>query len=295
MLKQILLIAGVVLGLGSHAVADEYKTDEVLPGIFTVKSKSGPGPNSTFIVTGKGVIVIDPGSSPEAGERLKKEIAKVTKEPVAYVINSHYHGEHTFGNAAFEGAQFVMTAKAGKTMLNKPGERERKKWEKKHPGSSIKVQQPNLTFHNELGLKLGNYYLRMIHPPASHTSGDLYIYIASYRVIITGGMVVAEQIPDLREASISNWIEALRKMEDLDAEIIIPGNGPVGNKPRVTLMKHYLMNLRTYVQDALLDGGALPDIQKKVGEKLKKKFSEWTNQDRLDQNIERAFFEYVDN
>ncbi|QPJ60798.1 MAG: MBL fold metallo-hydrolase [Candidatus Nitronauta litoralis] len=295
MLKQILLIAGVVLGLVSHAVADEYKTKEVLPGIYTVMLKSGPGPNSTFIVTGEGVIVIDPGSSPEAGERLKKEIAKVTQKPVVYVINSHYHGEHTFGNAAFEGAQIVMTAQAGKTMLNSPGDRERKKWEKKHPGSKIRALEPNLTFQKELGIKLGKYYLRLIHPPASHTSGDLYIYIASYRVIITGGMVVAEQIPDMREASISNWIEALRKMEDLDAEIIIPGNGPVGNKPRVTLMKHYLMNLRTYVEDALLDGGALPDIQKKVGEKLKKKFSGWANHDRLDQNIERAFFEFVRN
>ena len=295
MLKQILLIAGVVLFLVPNAVADEYKTEEVLPGIFTMKPVAGPGPNSTFIVTGKGVIVIDPGSNPKAGEALRKEIDKVTKEPVAYVINSHYHGEHTFGNAAFEGAQFVMTASAGKTMLNSPGTRERKKWEKKHPGSTIKALEPNLTFEKEMGLKLGNYYLRLIHPPASHTSGDLYIYIASYRVIITGGLVYAKQIPDMREASISSWIEGLRKMEDLDAEIIIPGNGPVGNKPHVTLMKHYLMNVRTYVQDALLDGGSLPDIQKKVKAKLLTKFSEWTEQDRMDQNIERAFFEYVKN
>ncbi len=295
MLKQILLIAGIALCLVSQAVAEEYKTEEVLPGIFTMLSKSGPSANSTFIVTGEGVIVIDPGSSPSAGEALRKEIAKVTKEPVAYVINSHYHGEHTFGNSAFAGVPLVMHSLAGKALLNSPGQRERKRWQKKHPGKSIKAQEPNLTFEDELGLKLGNYYLRLIHSPASHTSGDLYIYIASYRVIITGGLVYAKQIPDLREARISNWIDELQKMENLDAEIIIPGNGPVGNKPRVTLMKHYLMNVRTFVKDALYDGGSLPDIQKKVRAKLQKKFSDWAGQDRINQNVERAFFEYVEN
>lgn len=296
MLKKIFLIAVLMMTSTAPAVADEFKTMEVLPGIYTMMPTSGQGPNTTFIVTGEGVIVIDTGSSPVVGEKLKSEIAKVTQEPVAYILNTHYHGENTFGNQAFgKNVPLITSAAGGKSLLSGSGERDRRWYEKHHPGETITVREPNLTFQSELGLKLGKYYLRLIHPKAAHTSGDVYVYIASYRVIITGGMVYAGQIPDLREASITQWIDALQKMEDLDAETIIPGHGEPGNKPRVTLMKHYLMELRTFVKDELLNGGSLPDIQKKVREKMQKKFGKWTNQELLDQNVERAFFEYLEN
>ena len=296
MVKKIFLLAVMLVSWVSPTVAEEFKTQEVLPGIFTMTPTSGQGPNTTFIVTGEGVIVIDTGASPAAGETLKQEIAKVTQEPVSYIINTHYHGENTFGNQAFNSnIPLITSAAGGKSLLSGSGERDRRWYEKKHPGETITAREPNLTFQSELGLKLGKYYLRLIHPPASHTSGDIYIYIASYRVIITGGLVYAGQIPDLREARVTNWIDGLQKMEDLDAETIIPGHGPVGGKPRVTLMKHYLMELRTFVKDELSDGGSLPDIQKKVREKMQKKFGSWTNQELIDQNVERAFFEYLDN
>ncbi|MFQ5481542.1 MAG: MBL fold metallo-hydrolase [Nitrospinaceae bacterium] len=276
------------------AAAVEYKTMEVLPDIYAWTPRDGVAATSVFIVTAKGVVVIDTGGGPAAGRALHKAIREVTALPVAYVINTHYHGENTFGNQAFADAPTILAQEnAAKALLGAPGRRAQKRFQREHPGSGLKRTAPNLVFATHLGLRVGKYFLKLIHPKFSHTSGDVYIYIPAYRLIITGGLVNRGLIPDLDEAIIEEWILALRTMEDLDAEIIVPGHGKPGGKPAVTLMKHYLMELKRHVMDELREGGSLPAIQKTVRAKLQAKYGSWKRQDRLDLNIERAFHEFI--
>ena len=267
-------------GVGA-VFAEEAKLMEALPNIFCMVDKSGNGANSTFITTKEGVIVIDTRGNKTEAAQVLKAIRKATSQPVVYVVNSHFHKENISGNGVFKFARTLIAQKQALAMIVTEAEREKRK-----------VTPPNLSFEKKLELKLGKYHLKLIHPGPAHTDGDLYVYIPKWRILITGGMVFNHIIPFLGDSTIESWLHALVEMEDLDAEVIVPGHGPVGGKPIVTQMKHYLMELKRYVSDALDDGKNLPDTITLVKEKLKKKYSGWQHFERVDENIVRAYLEY---
>jgi len=265
----------------SAVFAEEAKLMEALPNIYCMVDLTGNGANSTFITTKEGVIVIDTrGNEKEAGQVLKA-IREVTEQPVVYVVNSHFHKENISGNGVFKSARTLIAHKQALAMIVTEAEREKRV-----------ITPPNLAFEKQLELKLGKYHLKLIHPGPAHTDGDLYIYIPKWRILITGGMVFNHIIPFMGDGYIDSWIHALVEMEDLDAEVIVPGHGPVGGKPLVTQMKHYLMELKRFVNDALDDRKNLPETLTLVKEKLKKKYSGWKHFDRVDENIVRAYVEY---
>ena len=277
------LCAGFLLWMGGvgEVLAGEAKLMEALPNIFCMVDRTGNGANSTFITTNEGVIVIDTrGSDQEAGQVLKA-IRTATDQPVVYTINSHFHKENTSGNAVFKSSSSIIAQKQALAMIVLEAERENRA-----------ITPPNLAFEKKLEIKLGKYHLKLIHPGPAHTDGDLYIYIPKWRIIITGGLVFNRIIPFLGDSNIESWIHALVDMENLDAEVIVPGHGPVGGKPLVTQMKHYLMELKRYVSDALDDGINLPDTIEAVKEKLKTKYSDWQHFERVDENVVRAYLEY---
>jgi cyclase len=261
--------------------AQEARLTEALPNIYCMVDLTGNGANSAFITTKEGVIVIDTRGSEKEAEQVLKAIRKMTSQPVVYVVNSHFHKENVSGNGVFKSTRTLIAQKRALAMTVLEAEREKRK-----------VTPANLSFEKKLELKLGKYHLKLIHPGPAHTDGDLYIYIPKWRIIITGGMVFNGIIPFLGDGNIESWIHALREMEDLDAEVIVPGHGPVGGKPIVTQMKHYLMELRRFVNDALDDQKNLPETITLVKEKLKTKYSGWKHFERVDENIVRAYIEY---
>ena len=277
------LCAGILVWMVSVSpvVAEEAELMEALPNIFCMVDPTGNGANSTFITTKEGVIVIDTrGNEQEAGQVLKA-IGEMTKQPVVYVVNSHFHKENISGNGVFKSAKTIIAQRRAQAMMIIEAEQDNRT-----------VTPPNLSFDRKLELMMGRYHLKLIHPGPAHTDGDLYIYIPKWRIIITGGMVFNHIIPILGDAYIESWIHALREMEDLDAEVIVPGHGRVGGKPLVTQMKHYLMELRRFVNDALDNRKNLSETMAIVKEKLKDKYSGWDHFDRVDENIVRAYIEY---
>ena len=275
------LCMGILIWMNGAAYAQEAKLTEALPNIYCMVDATGDGANAAFITTEEGVIVIDTrGNEKEAGQVLQA-IREVTDKPVVYVVNSHFHQENISGNGVFKSARTIIAQKRALAMTALEAQREKRK-----------VTPANLAFDKKLELILGKYHLKLIHPGPAHTDGDLYIYIPKWRIIITGGMVFNGIIPFLGDSAIESWLHALVEMEDLDAEVIVPGHGPVGGKPIVTQMKHYLMELKRFVNDALDDEKNLPEAIPLVKEKLKKKYSGWKHFERVDENIVRAYVEY---
>ncbi len=261
--------------------AQEAKLTEALPNIYCMVDPTGNGANAAFITTKKGVIVIDTRGNNKEAEQVLQAIRKATNQPVVYVVNSHFHKENISGNGVFKSARTIIAQKRALAMTVLEAEREKRK-----------IIPANLSFEKKLELKLGKYHLKLVHPGPAHTDGDLYIYIPKWRILITGGLVSNRIIPFLGDSYIESWLHTLVEMENLDAEVIVPGHGPVGGKPIVTQMKHYLMELKRYVNDALDDRKNLPDTLTLVKEQLKTKYSGWKHFERVDENIVRAYVEY---
>ncbi len=223
--------------------AQEARLTEALPNIYCMVDLTGNGANAAFITTKEGVIVIDTRGSKQEAAQVLKAIRKMTNQPVVYVVNSHFHKENISGNGVFKSARTIIAQKRAQAMTVLEAEREKRK-----------VTPANLSFKKKLELKLGKYHLKLIHPGPAHTDGDLYIYIPKWRIIITGGMVSNRIIPFLGDSNIESWIHALVEMEDLDAEVIVPGHGPVGGKPIVTQMNFIFMPTSSMIRTTVMSG-----------------------------------------
>ena len=270
-----------LLIFANPVLAQDAELMEALPNIYCMVDKTGKGANSTFITTTEGVIVIDTRGSVSEAEAVLKAIREKTDQPVVYVFNSHFHPENNSGNAAFKTAGTIIGHRRAQAMMIIEASETKRD-----------ITPPNLSFKRKLDLMLGQYHIKVLHPGRAHTDGDLYLYIPKWRIIITGGMVNNHVIPFVGDGYIESWITALKHMENLDAEVIVPGHGPVGGKPLVTQMKHYLMELKRYVKNALDDRKNLPDTMKIVKDQLKVKYSGWEHFERVDENIVRAYLQY---
>lgn len=282
------------LAVSGLCSAEDLKTVEVWKNLFTVVNGDGVDSNTIFLITRDGVVVVDTRVTPNEAEKVLVEIRKQTNLAIVYTINTHYHGDHTFGNQIFQSSGSIiahenvrrsLSGDSGKDHLGSFNSRNI------HELDKTVVTPPNMVFKDEMEIFLGGYSLRLIHV-RGHTDGDLFIYIKELKTLITGDLVVHKKIPDMSDAYIEDWISAMNKLGNLDAEIYIPGHGDPGGKPVLLAMRHYLFNLKTLVLKGLEEGKSLKETQDAARPVLIKKYKSWENLDLIDANIQRAYLEY---
>lgn len=296
-------IAAIMIGVsvilaGSSAFAgetkEETKTVEVIKNIYTVVHGAGVDSNTTFIVTPDGVVVIDTRSTPQEALRIKEEIRKHTDLPILYTINTHYHGDHTFGNQVFKDGKVIIAHKNVRSRLIDSGKEHLDFFKTFNlPGmDEVEITLPNMTYENTMELYPGGYHLQLIHRGRGHTDGDTVVYIEELKTVIAGDLVFSGKIPYLGDAYVDEWIESLVYLQGLNNEVVIPGHGEVGGKPLIIGMKHYLIKLKNLVTAAIKERKSLKETQESVGPVLREEYKDWANLKWVDANIERAWLEY---
>ena len=276
------------------AWAEKPKTVEVWKNLFTLTHGEGIDSNTTFLITNEGVIVVDTRVTPAEAKKVKEEVRKQTQLPILYTINTHYHGDHSFGNQVFKDTHTIIAHEnVRKALEGELGQAHLEVFKSfKIPGmDETVITPPNMIFKEKMHVYAGEYHLELIHAPG-HTDGDLFIYIEALKTIIAGDLITTGKIPYMGDAYIADWIKALNYIGDLDAEIYIPGHGNPGGKPLLIAMKHYLIDLRRLVTFQIDEGRSLKETQDAVRPVLEKKFRKWKKLEWLDGNIERAYMEF---
>ena len=282
------------LAVSGLCSAEDLKTVEVWKNLFTVVNGDGVDSNTIFLITRDGVVVVDTRVTPNEAEKVLVEIRKQTNLAIVYTINTHYHGDHTFGNQIFQSSGSIIAHENVRRSLSGDSGKDHLdsfKSRNIHELDKTVVTPPNMVFKDEMEIFLGGYSLRLIHV-RGHTDGDLFIYIKELKTLITGDLVVHKKIPNMSDAYIEDWISAMNKLGNLDAEIYIPGHGDPGGKPVLLAMRHYLFNLKTLVLKGLEEGKSLKETQDAARPVLIKKYKSWENLDLIDANIQRAYLEY---
>ena len=274
--------------------ADKAKTIKVLKNVYTITSGDGVDSNTTFIITKEGVIVIDTRPTPTEARKVLAEIRKLTALPIVYTINTHYHGDHTFGNQVFKNSKTIIAHKNVRNKLIESGQKHLSLF--KTFGlpeiDEVEITPPNIIYEKEMEIWLGEYRLQLLYHGKGHTDGDTIIYIDQLRTVITGDLVFNKKIPYTADSYIDDWIDSLKYIELLKNETVIPGHGPIGERTTIISMKHYLMNLKELVLAQLKDNKTLKETQKIVEPILREKYKDWKQLDWIKGNIERAWLEY---
>ena len=118
----IITILTLLVSTEALTFADEVKTINVLKDVYTITGGDGVDSNTTFIITKEGVIIIDTRPTPSEARKVLKEIRKLTDLPIVYTINTHYHGDHTFGNQVFKSSKSIIAHKNVRNTLIKSGQ-----------------------------------------------------------------------------------------------------------------------------------------------------------------------------
>ena len=290
----IITILTLLVGIETSTFAGETKTVNVLKNVYTMIDTNGEDSNTTFIITTEGVIIIDTRPTPTEARKVLKEIRKLTDLPIVYTINTHYHGDHTFGNQVFKSSKSIIAHKNVRDTLIKSGQDHLSLFKTFGlPGmDEVEVTPPNIVYEKGMEIWLGEYRLQLLYHGKGHTNGDTIIFLDKLRTVITGDLVFNKKIPYMADAYIDEWIESLKYIQFLKNETVIPGHGPIGGRPTVIAMKHYLMDLKEHVLEQLKNKKSLEETQNAVEPILKKKYKDWKKLDWIKGNIERAWLEY---
>ena len=206
--------------------------------------------NISFVVGSRGVAVIDTGGSLKVGKQLRAAIKAVTPLPILYVINTHVHPDHIFGNAAFvqDNPVFVGHAKLGDTMQLR--QEAYTKLNIKYLGADAEgsdMVKPSLVVSTGSKLDLGDRSLQLTAYVSAHTVTDISLIDSKTQTLFTGDLLFIERTPVI-ESDIKGVIAAIDSLKSSQASQVVPGHGPFTKDWIVALN-----NERLYLEALLTD------------------------------------------
>lgn len=251
--------------------------------------------NSGFVVTGSGVIVIDTQGPKDLALLLKEKIRATAGGQLLYAINTHWHGDHTFGNQHFKEARGIIASEETRKALieNDAPHRERFKrffGEKSLEGFVLTL--PDLTFTDNMTIREGDKTLHLVQTPPAHTYGDIYVYLPDESVVFAGDLLYKGRMPWVSDGDTEGAVAVLDELLSLKAEVYVPGHGPLATTEDVVEYKDFLLDLKGEVKRLKDAGKTVEEVKKEI--RLPKyssyiKYSEW-----LPLNAEKVYRELVE-
>lgn len=287
--KAVLFAAGTSATLRhrAHAEAPDTTTQpfftEIAPGVFVHQGvhaaemtggNLGDISNCGVIVGQEAIAVVDTGGSAKFGAKLKAEIRKLSQLPIRYVINTHMHPDHVFGNAPFrsENTAFVAHHKMARG-LSARSERYlsvNKKTLGEDAFAGTEVVLPTQAVTDTHTLDLGKRTVKLEAHKTAHTDNDLTIRDATTDTVFMGDLIFSGHTPTL-DGSIVGWLDQLKTLQQKPAARIVPGHGPasMGWPYAAQPMERYFSTIANEIRAILAKNGTLSEAMSTVGQSEK--------------------------
>src|SRR4051812_27614082 len=280
------VIAGLLLGQTPLSVTTgkAYKFEAVAPGVYYATSTGSmvTGSNNVAIVGDRDVLVVDTGTSPAAARAFIEDLKVVTTKPVRYVVNTHFHYDHTNGNQVYAGKADIIAHDYVKFAIEKLDVLHREPYQtsqltnvparietlKKRIADERDAQQkatlerqlavaqqgwdelkeirptpPNVTYSKKKVINLGGREVQLLFLGRGHTNGDTVVYLPKEKIVATGDLMEST-IAYMGDAQFDEWVTTLEALKKIDFDLDLPGHGtPFADKARITAFQGYLRDL----------------------------------------------------
>jgi glyoxylase-like metal-dependent hydrolase (beta-lactamase superfamily II) len=271
----------------------------------------------------RSVLVFDTHYTVEAGRELLKQIRAITAKPVRYVVNSHFHPDHTHGNQAFADAQFIgstatrrdvleidlasmnrtdavvqnqlknlrrdLVKNSDTTQLQELRDQIKKREKYLESVSHSKIIPPGATFDDSMIVRDGEQEANLLWLGPGHTDGDIIIFLVQKKIAYLGDLFFNRAIPNVQEARMLEWIKTLKETLKLDANKFVPGHGAIGSRKEVETFLGYLEEIKSLVEAAIARGDSME--QATQGIQVPAKYAGYHFQNFFPSNIQKMFAE----
>lgn len=246
-----------------HPHDTQLTSQELAPNVYAILSGDAAIDNSGFIVGDKGVLVIDAHINGEMAGQIQSLVREVTDKPILYLVNTNYHGDHTFGNYAFPDETLIVAHEQTAAQMVHFGD------ELALIGATVggdmnvvadvTLRLPDITFSDYASFDLGDRVVEVYHFGFGNTPGDTVVYEPTSQVAWTGNFILGQgSIPALFEGNAERYKRSVRQFQDtLDISQIVPGHGFMATADILERYEAYLNSLISEVQAALSQGQSL--------------------------------------
>ena len=254
--------------------------------------------NSAFLVTDEGVLVIDTRQHPAHGRDLIERIRAITDKPVKWVINTHAHGDHYYGNPAFKaiGATII----AHRDVVAGMQKNEQLEFKRrlaffrslKLDPAEVRTVLPDITFDSRMTIKLAGRTVEVMYLGPGQNPGDTLVYFPHARALYVGGPFANNNWSNMSfTPSMDGWIALLRKIAAMEnVDMFLPGHGDVGSRADVLDEVTLLSEVQSAVKAAIAAGMGREEIVKQL---RFPQFANRRNYDRIDVFLEALYHLYT--
>jgi len=266
--------AAVVIGFAGSAIAQQrgpaQEITNIKDNIYQFRNRFH---NAVFAVTPDGVILVD-SINMEAAEWLKAELKSQFNAEVKYLIFSHDHADHSSGGEVFADTAVVIAHEQAKTDIIA----------EKRPTAI-----PQITYRDSMSIELGGTVAELSFVGRNHSDNSTVVNFPAAGVLFAVDFIPVNGVAfaDFPDAYISEWIDSLKRVEQMDFDILVPGHGRQGNPGNVTDFRLYMEDLQGQVFAQVRDGKTLEETKAAVD---LSKYKDWGGFERMSQaNIEGMY------
>ncbi len=309
--------------------SEHFVVEQIAAGVYAAIAREGGAAfsNAGIVDLGDRTLIFDSFETPRAAEDLQLMAEQLTGRPASYVVNSHFHPDHWFGNQVFadratliatpetRDRMFEVAAQVGQykkepatlraiiredeaRLETEVDERRRSallltiaRWRYALDSlPTLDFRFPDQTFDQRLVFHGSERTAELICKGGGHTASDAFLVLPADKVLFMGDLGFFQREPFMTDCDPQAWLLQLDAMEGADIEIFVPGHGPLGAKPDIAAQKQYMIMLQALVAHILQHGGSLEEVMEQP---LPSPFDHWSTEGTpLASNV-RVLFEHL--
>lgn len=278
------VISAQTPGPAPAPVVKQGKTVQVSKHVYLIPDERVPMvPNVGIIVGTQATLVIDPGMGRRSGEAVMREVAKVSRNKTIYIVNTHFHPEHTTGEIAFPADAKVIRADAQQQDIEEVG----MKWIESFRGRSAEIagvlegvsgfRAPAEKFEREKLLDLGGISARLLRLGPGHTRGDTAIFVEADKVLFSGDLAMKNLFPAFAtpQSRSETWLAALERLDELKPEVVIGAHFERSDASVISDYRKFFHDLRARVEQLKKQGRSAEEIATQLRAEFRDKYPDW--------------------
>ena len=271
----------------AHAPAPLVKagnTVKISEHVFVIPDQlAAMVPNVGIIVGRRATLVVDPGMGVASGQIVLREVAKVSQNKEIYIVNTHFHPEHTTGEAGFPLTARIIRAAAQQEDIEEMGI----KWVQNFASRSPVIAEvlkgitsfrtPAELFEREKVLDLGGVSVRLVRLGPGHTRGDTVFFVEKDRVLFSGDLAMSQLFPAFAtpQSRASSWLTSLDALDAFRALRLVPAHGEMTDASIIGEYRNYMKALQARVAELKREGKTSDETAELLRAEFRTKYPDW--------------------